>query len=163
MLEQNAIPSVWPARHLRREAAVSPDRSRVEERFGKMESALGMIDTKIDKLLSALGQTPLGPREDRGPSLQDIACRVERMELLLFRTSIKHFETTSEEIRRILPKTMAKQPEFQPEVFDISSDDTAAEALETQDGISSGSAEESESQESVCLVSDAREANWWCG
>ena len=55
------IPSVWPARQFRRDAAIARDRAHVESRFQCLEASITSVEAKLDEILHRLGQSRLPP------------------------------------------------------------------------------------------------------
>ena len=46
----NAVPSAWPPRQLRREAAIARDRAQTDERFKSLEGKVVSMDAKLDEI-----------------------------------------------------------------------------------------------------------------
>ena len=112
MSDNVRVPSLWPIRHQRRDAAIARDRAHSESRFQGLEKAIASIHCKLDEVLSRIEQ-PLPPppglqsEEIKPDKLIDITTRVERIEFLLLRTSLSNSEIIDTEIPSFLLKASA--------------------------------------------------------
>ena len=97
-------PSMWPTRQRRRDAAIARDRARVEARFADLEKSVANIDAKIDRLLARTTCPPPGLPlvHDRNHDIDDIGTRLDRLEILLFRTSLPDFHMLDEKMTNMM-------------------------------------------------------------
>ena len=119
-----AFHSVWPARQLRRQAAIAYERAQTEHRFNILEHAVENINAKIDRLLerSEIVSTRESTFKD---DITITKQRLDRLELLLFHMPLDSFEKLDEQIAalpklapRLLPAANVAVP-----VFDMTQDD----------------------------------------
>ena len=105
--------SSWSIRQVRRQAAIARDRTHVEQRFDALEKNVTLMSGKIDEVLRLMVSSPPGlaaqSYDDTSESsnlVNDLAGRVQRMELLLLRTSLKDFDTLDRETSKMLPTSV---------------------------------------------------------
>ena len=107
-------PSLWPARHGRRDAAIARDRARVEDRFASLDRTLAVLSTKVDRLFEVWSQRN-NAKTEHCCSFDSLATRIERIEILLMRTSLTDFKTLDTEIQAMLPKLQDRHSQPDPE------------------------------------------------
>ena len=106
MSDEVAIPSMWPARHQRREAAVARDRANVEKRFKNLEDAISSMTSKVDDILSKISQSAL----QYPPGLVSFQERLERLETLLVCSS-----QLSPDVDSVLTELLNRRSNPEPE------------------------------------------------
>ena len=107
-------PSLWSVRHHRRHAAVSRDVVAITKKVTGLELQVSSVGMKLDLVLTKLDKLvamqPPGMKQGSDTEmfikekLQSNASRIDRLELLLFRTSMRDFATLDAKIEESLPK-----------------------------------------------------------
>ena len=118
--------SVWSARSEKRHDAIARDRDVVLARLDSIELAISQILARLDDTFNQAQQLTLRPEGVQGdcPSVKvvsELQGRIERMELLLFHTSLDQFAVLDDEIKQVLPQLRDKrsleapsQPDCEP-------------------------------------------------
>jgi len=113
--------SVWSARYQKRHAAITRDKTYLVSRLCSIESAISNLDAKVDEILATLNSSYLPvadaySRYDRTPfcqrlddNIEEIAARLDPMELLLFRTSLTDSASLDDDIAASMPKVFRMQ------------------------------------------------------
>ncbi|CAE8625239.1 unnamed protein product [Polarella glacialis] len=117
------VPSSWPMRNEHRHVAVARDFNILISRLDNRESAIAVMTSKLENL-----HHELLPKINASDECKDIPClsrqvhdvsgRIDRMEFLLFRSSLQDFAKLDEEITALLPRLqdqlLQERPDFEP-------------------------------------------------
>ena len=97
--------SMWPTRHVRRHEAVARDHELLMQRLDRIEDSLLSLSTRLDdftdaQMTSDRRMTSLSAQErvTTHDVQQSMQTRLDKLELLLFRTSLHDFAKLDEEI-----------------------------------------------------------------
>ena len=84
----NSVPSVWPARYEKRQAAHARDMNRLGARLQTMESSMSTLASRIEDIYNVMHTRSHREHFAKdGPSIGDTGAlhlRLDRIELLLF-------------------------------------------------------------------------------
>ncbi|CAK0805748.1 unnamed protein product [Prorocentrum cordatum] len=111
-----AVPSVWQAQHAKRHEAVVRVAKMVNQRFDRIESTVSATVSKIDMLTKKIVVS--SEIEVRTPSTHSelsLETRINRIELLLYRTPVADFQHIDMMIDNIVSKTIERNAELQME------------------------------------------------
>ena len=109
MSYSDGTPGLCSARSQKRHAAVSRDMLNIQRRLDELSSFTKAMDFKFDAILEHITGSPAqksSPLGDVTSEMRDVTERINRMELLLLRTSLEDFRTLDQEIEQLLPKTV---------------------------------------------------------
>ena len=96
-------PSLWPVRRARRQLASARDFGQIEARMTKMEETITCLMLKFDEHIANTHRSVLECGDDYHSGVAAAAARLDRLECLLFRTSMVNFQLLDQELAGILP------------------------------------------------------------
>mmetsp|Transcript_98520 Transcript_98520/g.299005 ORF Transcript_98520/g.299005 Transcript_98520/m.299005 type:complete len:237 (-) Transcript_98520:212-922(-) len=102
-----SVPSPWPIRNERRQAAINRDTKMLDTRLSSSEQSLELITDKLNDLCNAIqiGTYPTNRQDmDTFETISAISDRVEKMELLLLRFSLDDFRALDRDIIKLVPR-----------------------------------------------------------
>ena len=97
--------SVWSARHAKRHAAVTRDMENICHRLDSIESSIAMLSAKFDSMYVDGTNTQV-PTVGDCVETSSFSQRLDRLEILLFRTSVEDFSTIDKEIAQLMPRVL---------------------------------------------------------
>ena len=109
------MPNTWTVRNHKRHVALSRDMEKINSRLTSIEESLTTISSIMATFRNVQGSSD---KYETDVNIKDLSHRLERMEILLLRTSVADFSILDSEIRHLLPKTMAadKHSDSEPEI-----------------------------------------------
>ena len=86
---------------------------KINSRLTSIEESLTTISSIMATFRNVQGSSD---KYEIDANIKDLSHRLERMEILLLRTSVADFSDLDSEIRHLLPKTMAADKHSEPEI-----------------------------------------------
>jgi hypothetical protein len=113
-----SVPSAWPVRNERRQAAVSRDMNKVEARLLRIESSLELISGKLRDVCNIIQNDMPTSKQLMAPmeTCDPLESRIDKLELLLLRTSLEDFRTLDRDIIKFMPRIVESasiEPDFE--------------------------------------------------